>query len=102
MTAASGEPNAGAVFAAIGEAATEARTLVAHVLNEEPGTAVAAALAAGFIAGGGLASPLGARLTAATLRVAFGNVVTLLALDFMRHALAVKGADGGARSTGAH
>jgi uncharacterized membrane protein YfcA len=45
------------------------------------------ALAAGFVVGGGLASPIGGRITTGTLRATFGNLATLVALDLLRRAL---------------
>ena len=70
-----------------------------HLLEDQPGTALLTALVAGFITGGGLASPIGTRVTSATVRATLGNVATLVALDLLRRALDVEGAsDGGGES----
>jgi uncharacterized membrane protein YfcA len=88
------EPSASEVLGALGEAASQLGSFVSHMLDEQPGTALLAALAAGFIAGGGLASPLGTRVTATTVRATLGNLATLVALDLFRRALE----DGGGSS----
>jgi len=94
------EPNAGEVLRALGDAAAQLGAFVSHVLDEQPGTAIAAALAAGFVAGGGLASPIGTRVTSTTLKATLGNVASLVALDLLRRALDDGGAShGGAEST---
>ena len=94
------EPNAGEVLRALGDAAAQLGAFVSHVLDEQPGTAIAAALAAGFIAGGGLASPIGTRVTSSTIKATLGNVASLVALDLLRRALDDGGAiHGGAEST---
>jgi len=86
-------PRAGDVLRALGEAATQLGAFVSHVLDEQPGTAIAAAMAAGFIVGGGLASPIGTRVTSSTVKATLGNVASLVALDLLRRALE----DGGSR-----
>lgn len=94
------EPSAGEVLRALGDAAAQLGAFVSHVLDEQPGTAIAAALAAGFIAGGGLASPIGTRVTSTTVKATLGNVASLVALDLLRRALDDGGAShGGAEST---
>jgi hypothetical protein len=90
------EPRAGEVLRAVGDAAAQLGAFVAHVLDEQPGTAMLGAVAAGFIAGGGLVSPLGTRLTSSAIRATLGNVATLVALDLLRRALE----DGGGSSVG--
>jgi uncharacterized membrane protein YfcA len=97
--AGSGEPSAGEVVGAIGEAASQLGSFVSHMLDEQPATAVAAALAAGFVAGGGLTSRIGTRLTATTVRATLGNVATLVALDLLRRALENGEHSSGAQST---
>jgi len=97
MSAASSEPSAGDVLGALGEAATQLGSFVAHLIEDQPVTAVVAAATAGFIAGGGLASPLGTRITTGTLRATLGNATTLVALDLIRRALE----DGERRDVGA-
>jgi len=84
-------PGAGDVFGALGEAAGQLGSFASHLLEDQPGTALLAALAAGFITGGGLVSPIGTRLTSATVRATLGNVATLVALDLLRRALEVEG-----------
>jgi len=78
------EPGAGDVLNALAEAATQLGSFVSHVMREQPGVALVGAAAAGFVAGGGLISPMGARLAASTLRATFGNLATLVALDLLR------------------
>jgi hypothetical protein len=85
------EPGAGDVVAAVGEAASRLGAFCSHLMREQPGVALAASLAAGFVAGGGLVSPVGVRLTTGTLRATIGNVATLVALDLVRRA--VEGGD---------
>jgi len=95
------EANAGEVIRALGDAAAQLGTFVSHVLEEQPGTAIAAAVAAGFIAGGGLASPIGTRVTSSTVKATLGNVASLVALDLLRRALDDRGENrGAAESTG--
>ena len=96
---AGGEPRAGEVVGAIGEAASQLGSFVSHMLDEQPATALAAALAAGFITGGGLTSPIGTRLTASTMRATLGNVATLVAVDLLRRALENGEHSSGAQST---
>jgi hypothetical protein len=91
----SAQPSVGDVLGALGEAASQLGSYVATVIDEQPGTAIAAAFAAGFVAGGGLASSLGVRLTTTTLRATVGNVAALVALDLVRRALE----DGAARAS---
>jgi len=94
------EPSAAEVLRALGDAAAQLGAFVSHVLDDQPGTAIAAALAAGFIAGGGLASPIGTRVTSTTVKATLGNVASLVALDLLRRALDDGGAShGGAEST---
>ena len=94
------EPSAGEVLRSLGDAAAQLGAFDSHVLDEQPGTAIAAALAAGFIAGGGLASPIGTRVTSSTVKATLGNVASLVALDLLRRALDDGGAShGGAEST---
>ena len=85
------EARAGDVLGAVAEAANQLGSFASHLLDDQPATALCAALAAGFIAGGGLASPLGTRVTSATVRATLGNVATLVALDLLRRALDVEG-----------
>ena len=93
------EPSAGDVLGAVGEAASQLGSFASHLLEDQPGTALLTALVAGFITGGGLASPIGTRVTSATVRATLGNVATLVALDLLRRALDVEGAsDGGGES----
>jgi hypothetical protein len=80
-------PRAGEVVAALGEAATRLEAFVGTVIDKQPGVALAAAAAAGFVAGGGLNSRLGSRLTTGTLKATLGNLTTLMALDLVRRAL---------------
>ncbi len=97
--ASGGDPRAGDVAAALGEAASQLGAFVTHVIDEQPGVAIAAAAAAGFLAGGGLNSRVGARLTTTTLRATLGNLTTLVALDLLRRALEENGgADASAES----
>jgi hypothetical protein len=86
------EARAGDVLGAVAEAASQLGSFATHLLDDQPGTALCAALAVGFIAGGGLASPIGTRVTSATVRATLGNVATLFALDLLRRALDVEGA----------
>ncbi len=81
------EPSAGEVLRSLADAAAHLGAFVSHMLDEQPATAVAAALAAGFVAGGGMASPIGTRLTSTTIRATLGNVASLVALDLLRRAL---------------
>ena len=97
--AGSGDPSAGDVVGAIGEAASQLGSFVSHLLDQQPATAVAGALAAGFVAGGGLTSRIGTRLTATTVRATLGNVATLVALDLLRRALENGEQSSGAQST---
>lgn len=78
---------AGDVLSAIGDAASQLGSFVSHMLDEQPGVALAAAAAAGFVMGGGLASPIGTRITTSTVRATLGNVATLVALDLLRRAV---------------
>jgi uncharacterized membrane protein YfcA len=81
------EPSAGEVFGALEDAASQLGSFVSRMVEEQPGMVLASALAAGFVVGGGLASPIGGRITTRTIRATFGNVATLVALDFLRRAL---------------
>jgi hypothetical protein len=88
MTAAGNDPPTVAdVLAKLGEAATTLGAYVTHTVDDHPAVAVGAALAAGFVLGGGLLSPLGARVVSATARATAGNVATMIALDLVRRAL---------------
>jgi uncharacterized membrane protein YfcA len=88
MSAATGaQPTAGQVLDALGQAASQVGAFVAHALDEQPAMALAAAATAGFIAGGGLTSPIGVRITSTTIRATFGNLATLIALDLLRRGL---------------
>ena len=99
MSAEGTQPSPGEVFSALGEAATQLSAFVSHVLEEQPATALVAALAAGFVAGGGLTSPIGTKVTATAVRATLGNAATLVALDLLRRALENGGTDrGGAES----
>lgn len=75
------------VLEAVGEAARELSAYASHVVREQPGAALVAALVAGFVTGGGLLSPIGMRLATGTLRAAAGNVSSLVALDLVRRAV---------------
>jgi uncharacterized membrane protein YfcA len=81
------EPSAGDVLGALGDAAAQLGAFVSNMVEEQPATALIAAVTAGFIAGGGLASRVGTRITSSTIRATFGNVATLVALDLLRRAL---------------
>jgi len=85
------EPKAGDVLGAVAEAASQLGSFATHLLDDQPATALCAALVAGFVAGGGLASPIGTRMTSATIRATLGNVATLVALDLLRRALDMEG-----------
>jgi hypothetical protein len=80
------------------EAANQLGTLVARTVEEKPQVALAGALAAGFVVGGGLISPLGLRIAATTLRATLGNMATVAALDVLRRELT----DGGSRGNPGH
>ena len=77
-------PTVADVFAALGEASAALGSLVSHLVEEEPALALAAALGAGFIAGGGLTSPLGTALMNRGLRAAVANLGTFAVLDLLR------------------
>jgi hypothetical protein len=80
-------PGAREVLASLGEAAREVSQFASHVVREQPGAALVAALVAGFVAGGGLLSPLGMRMATGTLRAAAGNLSGLVAIDLVRRAV---------------
>lgn len=80
-------PTVADVLASLGDAAKTLGTYVTHTADEHPAVTLAAALGAGFVVGGGLLSPIGARLLAATARTTAGNVATLITLDLVRRAL---------------
>jgi len=80
-------PDAREVLASLGEAARELGAFASHAVREQPGVALAAAAVAGFVAGGGLLSPIGMRMATGTLRAAAGNVGSLVALDLVRRAV---------------
>lgn len=84
MSARDENPEVGEVLSAVGEAARELTAYASNAVRDQPGVALVAALAAGFIAGGGLVSPLGVRIAAGTLRATVGNLTTLIALDVIR------------------
>jgi hypothetical protein len=94
-------PSAREVFSQLGETATQLSTYVSRLFDEQPVTVLAGALAAGFILGGGLASRVGARLTASGLRMALGNATTLVALDIVRRAIEDGGFRGSVQGAGA-
>jgi hypothetical protein len=87
-----------AVASSFGNAANQLGTLVAQTIEEKPQVALASALAAGFVVGGGLISPLGLRIAATTLRATLGNVATMAAMDVLRRELI----DGGSRGHSGH
>ena len=91
-------PGAGEVLRTLGDAASELGSFVTTLVEEQPATALMAALAAGFIAGGGLFSPIGTRLTSGTIRATLGNVATLAALDLVRRRLEEGGRRRGTQS----
>jgi hypothetical protein len=91
----------GEVAAAIGEAATQLESFVTTVIEEQPGVAIAAVAAAGFVAGGGLNSRVGSRLTTGTLKATLGNLAALMALDMVRRALENGGESASTASAGA-
>lgn len=88
------------VASAFGSAASQLGTLVSRTIDEQPAVALAGALAAGFIAGGGLVSPLGLRIATTTLRATLGNVAAITALDLLRRELKDGGARGNSGDTG--
>jgi hypothetical protein len=93
------EPSAGDVFGALEDAASQLGSFVSRMVEEQPGMVLVSALAAGFIVGGGLTSPIGGRITTSTIRATFGNVASLVALDLLRRALEDGGtARGGSES----
>ena len=67
-------PTVADVFAALGEATAALGSLVSHLVQEEPALALAAAVGAGFIRGGGLTSPLGTTLMNRGVRAAVANL----------------------------
>ena len=81
------QPSMGEVFGALEDAASQLGSFVSRMVEEQPAMVLASALAAGFVFGGGLASPIGGRITTSTIRATFGNVATLVALDLLRRAL---------------
>jgi hypothetical protein len=87
-----------AVASSFGSAANQLGALVVQTVEEKPQVALAGALAAGFVIGGGLISPLGMRIAATTLRATLGNVATMAALDVLRRELI----DGGSRGSSGH
>jgi len=74
-------------FGALEEAASEIGSVASRMVGEQPALLLMGALAAGFVVGGGLASPIGGRITTGTIRATFGNLATLVALDLLRRAL---------------
>jgi hypothetical protein len=100
MSADAGRPGPGDVLGAVGDAASEVGAFMANLIEEQPAVALLGALTAGFIAGGGLVSPIGTRITASTIRATLGNVATLVALDVVRRAMDQGGQPGGAESSG--
>jgi hypothetical protein len=81
------EEGASQVLEAFGEAGTRLGAFVNRLVEDEPAVAVGAAVAAGFLAGGGLVSPLGTRATALALRAAAGNLASLVVVDVLRRAI---------------
>ena len=79
--------SAGDVISSLGDAASQLGSFINNMIEEQPGVTLAAAAAAGFVMGGGLASPLGSRITTSTVRATLGNVATLVALDLLRRAV---------------
>jgi hypothetical protein len=75
------------VLSALEDAASEIGSVASRMVGEQPALLLMGALAAGFVVGGGLASPIGGRITTGTLRATFGNLATLVALDLLRRAL---------------
>jgi hypothetical protein len=72
-------------------AATDVSALVSGLVREQPIAALGVALGVGFIAGGGLSTPLGTRLTAVAARATFGKVATVAALEVLRRGLGPTG-----------
>ena len=91
-------PTPRAVASSFGSAANQLGALVVRTVEEKPQVALAGALAAGFVVGGGLVSPLGLRIATSTLRATLGNVATLAAVDMLRRELI----DGGSRGNSGH
>lgn len=99
MTAASdGEPHGSEALDQIVAVVTDVSALVSRVLCEQPMAALAVAVGAGFVAGGGLASPLGMRITSATARSTLGNLTTAVALELVRREFAHGGSSVGPAS----
>lgn len=95
-------PSATDVLSKLGEVAATLGAYVTRTVDDHPGVALGAALTAGFVVGGGLISPLGARLMAATARATAGNVASLITLDLLRRALEDGASRGRAESAAAH
>jgi hypothetical protein len=94
-------PSMGEVFGSLEDAASQLGSFVSRMVDEQPAMVLASALAAGFVFGGGLVSPIGGRITTSTIRATLGNVATLVALDLLRRALEDGGqASGSAESSG--
>jgi len=93
-------PAMGDVASAVGEAASALGDFVSRVIDEQPGVALAAAAAAGFLAGGGLNSRLGSRVTVSTMKATVGNLTALVALDLLRRAVENGGSGASAGSAG--
>ena len=87
------------VLQAFGDAAERLGSYLSRLVEEQPAVAVATALAAGFVAGGGLVSPVGTRATAVALRATAGNLASLVVLDVLRRALQEDG-EAGERAPG--
>ena len=97
-----GAPTVSEVVSSLSSAARTLGAYVTRTIDERPGITLAASLGAGFVVGGGLISPLGGRIVAATARATIGNVTSLITLDLVRRALAEGGARrGGGESPGA-
>ena len=80
-------PTVADVVGALGEATSALGSLVSHLLEEDPTLALVTALGTGFIAGGGLTSPLAANVMSRVLRATAANLGTFAALDLLRRAL---------------
>src|SRR5262249_22756280 len=74
-------PTVGEVIGAVGDATAQLQTYVSRMVQEEPALTTAGVVV-GFVLGGGLLTPLGARLT----RAAVSNVSAILAPELLRRA----------------
>jgi len=75
-------PTVGEVIGAVGDAAAQLQTYASRMVQEEPALTTAGVVVVGFVLGGGLLTPLGARLT----RAAVSNVSAILAPELLRRA----------------